>query len=296
MLSPKNTWGLMVAATFTLAGLTGCANPAQGPAGAFSEASAGQTTAALAAAMVEEQDVADYDHMIRAAQGARYAVAAAPEGPKGRGLGDDDLTRLQDRFEALRAAVEARLAAKADAARKLKEALEGADVTTDAAGNQTRTFAFEDSRTNRAGTRTRAVESTVTVDAEGMVLSSRHRATLTVDAKGDTRSRTLTRTRTLQEDGSVVITFHREHTFKDGRGFTADWTKTISPEGGVTGTGSLTFTGKDGATRTTDLSFGGTAEAPRAQSQNGETEVTVPGDGKAYGKGGKPVATEGEAD
>lgn len=291
MSNPKKAWGLLVAATVALTGLTACQSPAQSPTASQQAVTADETSAAIAAAMIDERDMGDLDYMVEAAR--HYTVAAAPEG---RGPSAETQERNADRLAAVKDAVAERLAGKADVAKKLKEAHDAAPETTDEEGNKSRNFAFEVERTTGQGdnarTRTRAVESTVTVDRNGTVVYSKYKASQSVSGNGSESSRVMERTRRLLNDGSKEITFHRELTFKDGRVFTTDWTKTIGADGGVTGSGQITRQRPGAATATVELTFGGTEDEPQANGKNDEAEVTLPPNGKAYGKGGKPVATE----
>lgn len=295
MVTRFNVWGLMIAATVALAGCQAAPSPSGAPFAGQPAASL-DASSELAAAMLEEQDLADLDYMVQAARGARYAIAQVD----GAAMSEEKKARNEDRFEALRAAVAERLAAKAETAKKVKDALDEAEETTDEKGNHGRAFSFEEAFTTGQGehqrTHTRKVKSEVTEDNHGQVVSSSHTAEQSNNGQAKATGRKVTRTKTVAEDGTMTITFHREQNFKDGRVTIADWTKTITPGGGVSGSGTISRTRKDGSTRVTQLSFSGSVEATHGQGQNDDTEVTVSPKGNAYGKGGKPVNGETEED
>lgn len=183
------------------------------------------------------------------------------------------------------AALRARAKARTDGMTAEKAAIEkstraGRWVKNTADGTESQSIAFSFDKTVNGATFSRAVKMTRIRQSEDKTLVS---ATTEFSSTRDGVTRKATRAKTLQEDGSYQVVFHSEMGFKDGSKRTVDWTKTISADGAVSGTGTIVWTGK--TNKAVNLSFGGTEEAETAKTTDPETRtettVTATAEGEA---------------
>jgi hypothetical protein len=78
------------------------------------------------------------------------------------------------------------------------------------------------------------------------------------DVYADGATKTVHWEKVLQEDGSYSVAYHHEYTTAKGVKWVADWTKTLSADGKLTGTGTFTQTDADGKlVRQETLTIGG---------------------------------------
>jgi hypothetical protein len=181
--------------------------------------------------------------------------------------------RIADRQAGLRAKAKAKtdqMTAEKAAIDKATRAGRWVKNTIDGTESQSIAFSFEKSVNGQ--TFSRAVKMTRIRHSDDKTLVS---ATTEFSSTHNGITRKATRARTLQADGSYHVVFHSEMTFKDGSKRTADWTKAITPDGAVSGTGTIVWTGK--THKAINLTFGGTEEAETARTTDPETrtETTV---------------------
>ncbi len=272
-----------------------------GPAATKQQAAA-QNGAEIASAMSEEREAEDYNAL--AEEGAsRYNIYAVG-GPKakpgevaitGGATAEADATATTDakvgkaglkgKLKAeVKAKLEARLTKLADKRKtrlakhkdgaKVKDAAAKAKWVDNGDGTQTKTIEFDVTKTANAKTMTRHRKMVRTVNIEDKALVK-----LSVEfshTSPNGASHAMTRTKTLNEDGSYTVVFHSEIKHKDGSSRVADWTKTISAEGGVTGTGKIEWKDAAGAVKKTSaITLGGNEEEETATSTEGGTTTTV---------------------
>lgn len=97
------------------------------------------------------------------------------------------------------------------------------------------------------------------------------------DVYADGASKTVHWEKVLQEDGSYSIAYHHEYTSAKGVKWVADWTKTLSADGKLTGTGTFTQTDASGQlVRKETLTIGGDDAA--GQSITTATTTTTAAD------------------
>jgi hypothetical protein len=165
---------------------------------------------------------------------------------------------------------------------KLKGKAQQAKWVANGDGTETKTFSFETSRTVNGKTMSRSVKMERTRNAESKDLLKSHVEFSQALPNGLTRSSV--RDKVVAEDGTATVTFHSEITFKDGTKRVADWAKTISADGAVTGTGTIVWSDKDGkVVKTVNVTLGGTEETETATAVDPttqtESEVTASVDG-----------------
>ncbi|MEB3223248.1 MAG: hypothetical protein VKS61_14325 [Candidatus Sericytochromatia bacterium] len=235
----------------------------------------------LTALLVQERDADDLDMLADEAPRS-YAVMAA-----GAPGADSPLARLKQRLGALREDLAAKLGARRKARRELakprleklravradlKEAAAKAPWTDHGDGTRTQVITVPVPAPQQ-GTRTvtRTLRGTTLVE---LVATLDQAGPLGATAK-------LQRTKTLQADGSYLVVMHGEATGpKDGERL-VDLTKTISADGAVTGTGTLTVKRGGVVVKTIQLHVGGAegAEVVKAHDGGATTTVTLPADG-----------------
>jgi hypothetical protein len=214
---------------------------------------------------------------------------------------------VKAKLEARQAALRAKAKARTDGMTAEKAAIDKATrsgrwVKNTADGTESQSIAFSFEKTVNGATFSRAVKMTRIRQSEDKTLVS---ATTEFSSTCDGVTRKATRAKTLQEDGSYQVVFHSEMTFKDGSKRTVDWTKTITADGAVSGTGTIVWTGK--TNKAVNLSFGGTEEAETAKTTDPETRTettvtaTAEGEAKAEVKdttsgGTAEVAVESDVD
>jgi hypothetical protein len=192
---------------------------------------------------------------------------------------------VKAKIEARQAALRDKAKARTDGMTAEKAAIDKATragrwVKNTADGTESQSIAFSFEKTVNGATFSRAVKMTRIRQSEDKTLVS---ATTEFSSTRDGITRKATRAKTLQEDGSYQVVFHSEMGFKDGSKRTVDWTKTISADGAVSGTGTIVWTGK--TNKAVNLTFGGTEEAETAKTADPETRtettVTATAEGEA---------------
>jgi hypothetical protein len=185
---------------------------------------------------------------------------------------------------------------------KAREAMKREAWVDNGDGTKSKTFTFDVSKTDGDTTTSRSRKIVRTVRVEDNVLVSLVSEFNDVRASGG--STTTNRAKTLQGDGSYKVVFHSVIVLADGTTRTADWEKSIAPDGKITGTGKIVWT-KDGeVVKTVDINLGGTEEEEAAKIEDGKesAEVVVPAEGDPTAtvttEGGTtaPVAVEVEPD
>jgi hypothetical protein len=299
--------GLILTASVGLTALAGC-QPAGGPTGTAVSAQKSQAAADAQTVAQVQRDLADMDLMADSEAGfATMVLGQPPAGPgmvSATGLGVTPIgaggkrivlnpnvraaakglkADLKDRLLARRAALQAK------AATRLKGSLDAykkgmqKDVTDpNEFGGKTITITFDVTLPNGA-TRTGTAERAFNADK---VLVS---AVQDQEWKGPNgRVRTMERTVELQEDGSYKVNGKASDTF-NGKTRTFTFEKTISAEGKVTGTGTMTRDGK-----TVDITFGGTEEKETTTVTDPTTNTTATAETSAEtGTAGTVSVTEG---
>jgi hypothetical protein len=211
--------------------------------------------------------------------------------------------RIDERQAALRAKAKVRtdrMTAEKTAIDKATRA--GRWVKNTADGTESQSIAFSFEKTVNGATFSRAVKMTRIRKSDDKTLVS---ATTEFSSTHNGITRKATRAKTLQEDGSYQVVFHSEMSFKEGSKRTVDWTKAIAPDGTVSGTGTIVWTGK--TNRAVNLTFGGTEEAETARTADPETKtettVTATAEGAARAEvkdttsgGTAEVAVESDVD
>jgi hypothetical protein len=294
----KTMLGLMLSATVAMAAMVGCQSPASmgtapGQTATTQQQATAQDSQATAQAMGEERETDNYGYLADDAEAASagYAVFAAggPKAPTGKGgvkaavktrLKADVKAKVDARRATLKAKAKGALDKLAHEKDKIQKAAKAAAWVDNGDGTESKTLEFSVEKTVNGQASTRVAKMVRTRTTEDKALVSAHYE-LTHSQNGITRS--VVRDKVLQEDGSYQVTFHSEMTFKDGSTRVADFSKTITADGAVTGTGTIAWTGK--MTKTVTVTFGGTEEAETATTADpaaGATStVTTTADGTA---------------
>jgi hypothetical protein len=210
----------------------------------------------------------------RVAPTPRPGASTGPAGTFFKGkLPAEVKAKIDERQAGLRAKAKARtdrMTAEKTAIDKATRA--GRWVKNTADGTESQSIAFSFEKTVNGATFSRAVKMTRIRKSDDKTLVS---ATTEFSSTHNGITRKATRAKTLQEDGSYQVVFHSEMSFKDGSKRTVDWTKAIAPDGTVSGTGTIVWTGK--TNKAVNVIFGGTEEAETAKTADPETrtETTV---------------------
>lgn len=188
--------------------------------------------------------------------------------------------KVQDRIKERLTKNAKRLDKLANQRQKMRDQLKSLGWADNGDGTSTKSISFDDTRTANGKTVTRKATISRTRQNDTKALVSWHAEFDQTLPNG--LHRVSTRDKVLQEDGSYLVTFHSELTFPNGSKRTADWTKTISADGGVTGTGTIVWTNKDGKTiKTANITLSGDEDAPKCKDDGGKAAVTLPADGDA---------------
>lgn len=258
----------------------------------------------VAAALTEEREAEGYSYLAAADGAAKYAVMLVgaekpPEGmvgitatldgdaatPAGGGkLRAKVKADVKAKLDARKTKLESRLAkhvAKLDKAKeKIKAALAKADWKTNEDGTKTRALSFKVEKSINGKTADRDCNVERTLGADGELVKAAWAFSLNGPNGG---KHTMTRTKDLQEDGSYKVVYHADIVLANGATRTRDFTKSISADGQVSGTGTIVWKDKDGkVVKTVNVTFSGTEEAEKAiaADPDGSTAtVTLPVDG-----------------
>jgi 5-hydroxyisourate hydrolase-like protein (transthyretin family) len=310
-IQKKTVIGMMLATTVALGALAGCATPAQttmpGTQQAAAKQQAGaQTSQTTAQAMAEEREMEHYGYLADEAEPAGYNVmmvgqpkpkdgemaitaettvdagkgakaetkAEATNGGKARvdfkgKLKAEVKAKLDTRKAKLKAKAKGQLDKMKNEKDAIGKAAKAAQWVDNGDGTETKAMSFSVEKTVNGQTSSRSVKMERTRKTDDKTLVSAH-SEFSTSHNGVTR--TVVRDKALQEDGSYKVTFHSEMTFKDGSKRVADWNKTISADGAVSGTGTIVWTGK--MTKTVTIKFGGTEEAETATAADPTTGTT----------------------
>jgi hypothetical protein len=307
MIQKKTVIGMMLATTVALGALAGCATPAQtampGTQQAADKQQAGaQTSQTTAQAMAEEREMEHYGYLADEAEPAGYnvmmvgqpkpkdgemAITAETKAEAGKGakaeagkggkarvdfkgkLKAEVKAKLDTRHAKLKAKAKGQLDKLKDEKDAINKAAKAAQWVDNGDGTETKAMSFSVEKTVNGQTSSRSIKMERTRKADDKTLVSAH-SEFSTSHNGVTR--TVVRDKALQEDGSYVVTFHSEMTFKDGSKRVADWNKTITADGAVSGTGTIVWTGK--TTKTVTIKFGGTEEAETATAADPTTGTT----------------------
>ncbi|MDB5102222.1 MAG: hypothetical protein JWM80_6643 [Cyanobacteria bacterium RYN_339] len=300
-------------------GSTAAGNTQTGANGGTGASATSDTGTAAAAAMAEERDMDDHTNVAQQEDTSpAFYVLAAGDKPatgaasptagadlkaiaakvKAGGKLSDDEKRAAVKGAAkvkisvdVKAKVQARIKARNEKIAKrldklknqretMRGKLKAAQFVDNGDGTSTKTISFDDARTLNGKTASRKCTIKKTVQTDTKQLVSWH-AEFTQTLFGGL-TRTSTRDKVLQEDGSYLVTFHSELTLADGAKRVADWSKTIDADGAVTGTGTITWTGKDGQVqKTKSITLSGAEDEPKATADGSKATVTLPNDAES---------------
>jgi hypothetical protein len=317
-MQANRTLGLMLAATVGLAALAGC-NPAAGPTGAqaptgnqapAASVQKAQIAAEAQAAAQIQRDLADTDMMADGETGfvtmivgqpapeegmvAITTVGGAGGGAKGKPAKKVELNaKVRAAAKNLKAEIKDRLKTQRNelrnkAANRLKDSLDAfkkgnqKTVTENEFGGKTFTFTFDMTLPNGAS---RIGSAERVFNADKVLVSSAQEQ----EWKGPNgRIRTMERTTELQEDGSTKVSGKASDTF-NGQTRTYTFEKTISPDGKVSGTGTMTRGDK-----TVTITFGGSEAKETTTVTDPATNTTATAETSAEtGTAGTVTVTEG---
>lgn len=213
----------------------------------------------------------------------RPGDAHKPLGPLFKGkLKDEVKKKLEQRQAQFNEKQKKQLDKMANDRDKMRGKIKNVKWVDNGDGTETKSFDFSVDKTVNGKTFARSVKMTRTRNKDSKDMLAVHAEFSQTEPSGLTR--TSMRDKTWAEDGSAHATFHSEITLPNGTKRVADWDKTISVDGTVSGKGTITWTDKTGkVVKTVNVTLNGTDDATEAKATDDatktETSVTASVDG-----------------